>query len=458
MRTRTRTRTVLALIAIAAGAGVLAPARRSAADSPLWQRVADPDHDRFDRLVQKARDLLAEGVSPPPPASSPSPAAPTSTGETGRAPLADRLAACEARVHEALALAPFDFSTLFLLAEVQSLRAARPTPPCDARARRAAGPPARAEGGLLVSPRARALAPRAHSRGAGRYEQQLALGEPEAAAYANAAELLMGLGRLRESRSATARRSGSTSGPPTGAGTSRGSRFSYYGLGVALDRDRQEVAAREAMGRAVAMDPTGSLLRLAQQPDADFSFIPDGDVYYYLGLAAELARQARRRAWPRFRSFCRPPAAQPVARARPRPPGRAGAAPSPSRVTGQRPHRRRCGGAAPPLARRRRGDGARRRPHRRAADRRRARAAPAVLDACLADAAPARGHDTARASFRRARPRRARRRHARRPLKLPAPLDAGRPRAASRRRARGPGVSRAPRAREARPPRASRCY
>ena len=74
----------------------------------MWQHIADPQRDRFERLVQKARDLLAEAVAP--------------SGDRGRTALGDRLAPCEARLHEALALSPFDFSTLFLLFEVQSLR------------------------------------------------------------------------------------------------------------------------------------------------------------------------------------------------------------------------------------------------------------------------------------------------------------------------------------------------
>jgi hypothetical protein len=68
--------------------------------------------------------------------------------------------------------------------------------------------------------------------------------------------------------------------------------LSYYGLGVALDRDEQPVAAREMIGRALALDPNGSKLRLAQQPGSDVFFIPEGEVYYYLGLAAEVDGRA----------------------------------------------------------------------------------------------------------------------------------------------------------------------
>jgi len=119
------------------------------------------------------------------------------------------------------------------------------------------------------------------------YDQQIALGDADATAYSNVAELLMVLGRLDEAaeRYRDAIRIDERAGDRRGREQSLA--FSYYGLGVALDRDQQESAAREAIGRAVALDPNSSLLHLAQQPGADVFFIPDGDVFYYLGLAAE---------------------------------------------------------------------------------------------------------------------------------------------------------------------------
>ncbi len=99
----------------------------------------------------------------------------------------------------------------------------------------------------------------------------------------------MGLGRLREAEDRYREAIRIDERASDRRGREQGLAFSYYGLGVALDRDQREVAAREATGRAVAMDPNGSLLRLAQQPGADFSFIPDGEVYYYIGVASELA-------------------------------------------------------------------------------------------------------------------------------------------------------------------------
>ncbi len=263
-----------AWVAAAALVGTFAPSRSAAAEPAMWQHIADPQRDQFDRLVQKARDLLAEGVTP--------------SGDRGRPQLSERLASSEARLREALALSPFDFATLFLLFEVQSLRGH----PADAVATlERAEPLARLPGqkaacwfrlGLERSRLGR------YREALASYDQQIALGETEAGAYANAAELLMALGRLREAADRYHEAIRIDEHAADRRGHEQGLAFSYYGLGVALDRDRQDVAAHEAMGRAVAMDPSGSLLRLAQQPGADFSFLPEGDVFYYIGLASEV--------------------------------------------------------------------------------------------------------------------------------------------------------------------------
>ena len=63
--------------------------------------------------------------------------------------------------------------------------------------------------------------------------------------------------------------------------------LAYYGLAVALDRDEQPVAARETMLRALAHDPTAAVLKVASAAGGDLFFVPEGDVLYYLGLAAE---------------------------------------------------------------------------------------------------------------------------------------------------------------------------
>ena len=63
--------------------------------------------------------------------------------------------------------------------------------------------------------------------------------------------------------------------------------LAYYGLGTALDRDGKPAAAREMIARALAQDPGGALLNVAATSTGDLFFVPEGDVYYYLGLAAE---------------------------------------------------------------------------------------------------------------------------------------------------------------------------
>jgi hypothetical protein len=58
---------------------------------------------------------------------------------------------------------------------------------------------------------------------------------------------------------------------------------------VALDRDGQKLAAQEMMARGLAHDPGEAVLKATSQagPGSDLFFVPDGDVFYYLGLAAE---------------------------------------------------------------------------------------------------------------------------------------------------------------------------
>jgi tetratricopeptide (TPR) repeat protein len=374
--TRARSWAYAWLAACAAMAGVLAPARPARGEPSMWQHIADPQRDQFERLVQKARDLLAEGVSP--------------SGDRGRTSLSDRLASCEARLHEALALAPFDFATLFLLAEVQSLRGH--TGDAVATLERAE-PLARLPGQKSACWFRMGLerSHLGHYRDAlASYDQQIALGEAEAPAYANAAELLMGLGRLREAEDRYREAIRIDERAADRRGHEQGLAFSYYGLGVALDRDRQDVAAREATGRAIAMDPNGSLLRLAQQPGADFSFLPEGDVFYYIGLASEIGGKTDDAAAAFQEFIARSPKSPWLAQARAHLSvlSPSSSPPSSSSSSSPRPrHRWRTAATATvssqgPLAA----------PVIDAALRQR----PPPWDECFSDAAPSRGHDTVR--------------------------------------------------------------
>jgi tetratricopeptide (TPR) repeat protein len=121
------------------------------------------------------------------------------------------------------------------------------------------------------------------------YSAVVADGAADSAAYSNFAEVLMAAGRLPEAQARY--RDAIAAASDLGVGDRR-ERFhemalAYYGLAVALDRDEQPAAAHEAMMRALAHDPTASVLKVASVPGSDVFFVPPGDVYYYLGLAAE---------------------------------------------------------------------------------------------------------------------------------------------------------------------------
>ena len=111
---------------------------------------------------------------------------------------------------------------------------------------------------------------------------------------------------------------------PSGGGQRRPGRqrdeglaLALYGLGVALDRDDQEAAAREAMARATALDPRLRLL----DPEAaggDVFFVPPGDLHYYRGLALRVLAR-REEAAEAFRRFVKEVPAVALWRRGPRP-------------------------------------------------------------------------------------------------------------------------------------------
>jgi tetratricopeptide (TPR) repeat protein len=258
--------------AAGAGTGAAAAAADRAAGPPFWERVASPGRERFERLFADA-DALLSGDQP--------------LGR--RLTEAVKLAQAEALLREALALQPDDYRTLSLLADVQSI----------------AGRPA-AAAATLERARARAQLPAQeascwfrlgversklgqYAEAVADYDRQVALGEGDATVYANSAEILMALGRLSEAEDRYREAIRVDEQAPDRRAREHSLTLSYYGLAVALDRDDQPVAAREMMSRALAIDPRASKLALAQQPGSDVFFIPEGDVFYYLGLAAEVA-------------------------------------------------------------------------------------------------------------------------------------------------------------------------
>jgi tetratricopeptide (TPR) repeat protein len=121
------------------------------------------------------------------------------------------------------------------------------------------------------------------------YAAVVADGAADSSVYSNYAEVLMAGGRLSDAEARY--RDAISAANDLGVGDRRERAhelaMAYYGLAVALDRDEQPVAARETMLRALAYDPTASVLKVAAAPGGDTFFVPDGDVFYYLGLAAE---------------------------------------------------------------------------------------------------------------------------------------------------------------------------
>jgi tetratricopeptide (TPR) repeat protein len=95
--------------------------------------------------------------------------------------------------------------------------------------------------------------------------------------YSNAAELLMALGRLDESIDYYRRAIEAYALEP----------LHYYGLAVAYDRDGQWKKAMSAMKTAIELSGSEGVGRLRKE---DVFFVPQGDLFYYLGLAQELLK------------------------------------------------------------------------------------------------------------------------------------------------------------------------
>jgi tetratricopeptide (TPR) repeat protein len=228
----------------------------------FWDRVADPHRDEVEALVARARGELAAGTT-------------------------DGAARAERSLVQALRFDPRAFVATLLLAEAQA-RLGRPDAAVSfSRARALARTPAEESWCALRAA--------VESSRAGRYEQALAdydqhirLGEAQSDAFSNSAEILMALGRLSEAedRYREAIRLEDQPQPfQPGHDRDESLALAYYGLGVALDRDDQGQAAREAIARAVAYDPKLAILDAARDGRNGVFFVPPGDVHYYRGLA-----------------------------------------------------------------------------------------------------------------------------------------------------------------------------
>ena len=105
------------------------------------------------------------------------------------------------------------------------------------------------------------------------YAAVVADGTADSAVYANFAEVLMAAGRLPDAEARY--RDAISAASDLGAGDRRERAhevaLAYYGLAVALDRDEQPAAAREAMLHALAYDPTTAVLKIASGTGGTYS-------------------------------------------------------------------------------------------------------------------------------------------------------------------------------------------
>ncbi len=60
-----------------------------------------------------------------------------------------------------------------------------------------------------------------------------------------------------------------------------------FGLAAALDRTGQVSAARQMAREGLAADPTAAVLEVATLPDSDVRIVPDGEVFYRLGVVRQ---------------------------------------------------------------------------------------------------------------------------------------------------------------------------
>jgi len=245
-----------ALVAFATAAIDPRPTRAA-----TWTEIAQVGDARAARLFAEARALVA----------------------------GDRLAEAETRLHEARAARPGDPGVALALADVQlGLRREQDAVATLERAlaRFGDGEPS------LVAIRLGAVYAKL-----GRFREAAALyaaltagGAAPAEVYANFGEMLMGDGRLADAAARYRDAIAVASNEITGERRPRSQdlALAYYGLAVALDRDQQPAAAREAMARALVHDPGAALLKQAMVGDGEVVFEPTGEAFYYLGLAAEL--------------------------------------------------------------------------------------------------------------------------------------------------------------------------
>ena len=70
-------------------------------------------------------------------------------------------------------------------------------------------------------------------------------------------------------------------------GRAQDTALACFGLAAALDRTGQGAAARQMVREGLAADPTAAVLEVAALPDADIHIVPDGEVFYRLGVVRQ---------------------------------------------------------------------------------------------------------------------------------------------------------------------------
>jgi tetratricopeptide (TPR) repeat protein len=253
----------------------------AAAAPGFWEKVADPDSAVVEGLVARARAQLDRGVA--------------------GGPSRENAVRAEALLSEALRRKPRHFAASFLRGDALVLQGrAGEAIAAIARACNLADSSDDESTCTLRLAVEEARAGR-HADALASYDRHLRSGGAQPIAYTNSAEILMALGRLGEAAGRYREAIRLEEGAPPGRQRDEGLALARYGLGVALDRDDQEAAAREAIARATALDPRLRLLDPEAAGD-DVFFVPPGDLHYYRGLALRVLAR-REEAAEAFRRF-----------------------------------------------------------------------------------------------------------------------------------------------------------
>jgi tetratricopeptide (TPR) repeat protein len=263
----------------------LPPAAR-AADDPFWVEAARIDERDAARLRAEAGVLVSGEIG-----EISERAAAAALANSSDRPA--RLVQAEGKLRIAVRLAPADLSLRLDLATVQAMRGDLPAEAATLeQALRLAAPGLAERAAIwLRLGDARARLGR-HAEAIASYELALAAGVGTAPSYLRLGELLMAEGRLGDAearfREAAAVAGARGSGYADRLARSQELARAYFGLAVALDRAEQPIAAREAVRRALDQDPSSAVLTSAIVPAGEPPVIlPAGEVFYYVGLAAE---------------------------------------------------------------------------------------------------------------------------------------------------------------------------